>query len=90
MSGNGERHGVCHALPNPSALKASGLSVHIFHYDIIYLSQRGTIFQNLPRFVCMKMDFYKFFISYSKQTVPFEIVRKLFTDDIFVQILSFN
>ena len=33
MSGNGERHDVCHALPNPSALKASGLSVHVLYHD---------------------------------------------------------
>ena len=45
------------------ALQSIRLSYHIFNNNIVNLAYAVAIFQNLPRFICMKMYFNQIFIT---------------------------
>ena len=72
------------------SFQPSGLSVHIFDHYIINLAEGGAIFKNFPRFVCVKVDFDKLFISDSQQTVAFEMFCKVIADYIFIKVFTFD
>src|SRR5574344_508087 len=73
-----------------SALKTSGLSIHILNYDIIYLSYRCAIFKYLPWFICMKMNLYRIVIAYRDTAVSLEVFRDVISDIIFIKILAID
>ena len=72
------------------SFQALCLSAHIFNYYIVNFSERGAVFQNLPRFISMEMYLYQAFISYCKQTVTFKIRNKIIVYSLFIEVFSLN
>jgi hypothetical protein len=72
------------------AVKAAGLQLHIFHYDIMDLSQGSAVFKDFPGSICMEMDLDQIFVADRKQAVAFYILGNVFMDRIFREVFSFN
>ena len=72
------------------SLQPSGLSVHIFYYNVVNFTERSAVFQYFPRLVRVEMDFDQLLIAHSEKAVPLKVFGKIFTDLIFIEIFSFN
>ena len=73
-----------------SAVEASCLTVHILNDNIVDTAQTGAVFQHLPGFVGMEVDFDQVFIPHRQQAVPLEMLLKIVVDFIFIQSFSFD
>ena len=73
-----------------SALQSLFLPFHVFHDDIVDLAEGGTIFQHLPGFVGVVVDFDQFVVAHCQQAIPLEVVGKVIVDLVLIQPLAFD
>jgi len=63
-----------------SALQASGLTIHIFYYNVIDLAKGCAVFQHLPGLIGMEMDFDQLIVADRQQAVSLEMLGEIFAD----------
>ena len=73
-----------------SALQAAGLAVHILNHDIVDFAQGGAVFQHLPGFVGMEMNFNQFIVAHHQQAVAGQVLQKVIPDIVLVQVVPFD
>ena len=72
------------------AFQPSRLSIHIFDDDVADFAQSGTIFQDIPRLIGVKMYFDEFAISNRYQTITPKIFHKILSDFVLIQPFSLD
>ena len=73
-----------------SALQTSGLANHIFHNDIMNLTEGSAVLQHLPWLVGVVMNFDQILITDGDQAVAFEVFNKIILNSIFVKAFAFD
>lgn len=76
--------------PMASTLEAVGLPFHIFHHNVVDLSQGGGVFQHLPGDVGVKMDLDQFLVPNGQKTVAWNMPGDIVVDSILRKVLSFD
>ena len=68
------------------SVQSCGLTDHILDYDIVDFPDTITVFQNLPRLICVKMYLDQIFVSCCDQTISFKMISYIICDLIFIKI----
>lgn len=71
--------------PDFLSLQSLRLTNHILHNNIKNFSDRITIFQYFPRFICMEMNLYQIFISCCNQAVSLKMLCNVIRNLILIQ-----
>ena len=69
------------------SFQPSGLSVHIFYYNVVNFTERSAVFQYFPRLVRVEMDFDQLLIAHGEKAVALEMFGKIFADRILIREL---
>ena len=73
-----------------SALKASGLAVHILNNDIENFAFSGAVFENFPGSVGVVMKFDKFFITNDDKAIAGNFGHEVIMDLVFIKVCAFE
>ena len=71
-------------------MQALFLAFHIFYDNIVDIALAGAIFQNLPGFVGVVVDFDEMFIADGQKAVALDVLRDVIMNGIFGQMVAFD